>query len=157
MSSLLSSLDNLRSTAREGGGSQTTARWLSRGSNKLVARDRISALLDPASPFLELSPLAAHEVYPDPLPSAGIITGIGVVEGRKVMIIANDPTVKGGAYHPLTVKKHLRAQEVALENGLPCVYLVESGGAALPYQSEVFPDHVSVGSALISLMVRLIM
>jgi 3-methylcrotonyl-CoA carboxylase beta subunit len=87
--------------------------------------------------------LAAHEVYPDPLPGAGIITGIGTVDGRKVMIVANDPTVKGGAYHPLTVKKHLRAQQVALENKLPCVYLVESGGAALPYQAEVFPDHVS--------------
>lgn len=146
MSSLLSTLDALRTTARAGGGAATTERWRARGTAKLTARERISALLDPASPFLELSPLAAHEVYPDPLPSAGIVTGIGVVEGRKVMVVANDPTVKGGAYHPLTVKKHLRAQEVALENRLPCVYLVESGGAALPYQSEVFPDHVSRAS-----------
>lgn len=143
MSDLISSLETLRSKARQGGGEATTARWLAKGINKLTARDRISSLLDPSSPWMELSPLAAHEVYPDPLPSAGIITGVGVVEGRKVMVIANDPTVKGGAYHPLTVKKHLRAQEIALENGLPCVYLVESGGAALPYQSEVFPDHVS--------------
>lgn len=103
----------------------------------------IAALLDPDSAFLELSPLAAHEVYPDELPGAGIITGIGTVSGRRCMIVANDPTVKGGAYYPLTVKKHLRAQQVALENRLPCVYLVESGGAALPYQSNVFPDHVS--------------
>lgn len=107
------------------------------------ADSSIAALLDPDSAFLELSPLAAHEVYPDTLPGAGIVTGIGTISGRRCMIVANDPTVKGGAYYPLTVKKHLRAQQVALENRLPCVYLVESGGAALPYQSNVFPDHVS--------------
>jgi 3-methylcrotonyl-CoA carboxylase beta subunit len=148
MSSTIAAHDALLSTARLGGGPDALAKWRARAASptsapKLSARERVNALLDPSSPFLELSPLAAHEVYPDPLPGAGIITGIGTVDGRKVMIVANDPTVKGGAYHPLTVKKHLRAQQVALENKLPCVYLVESGGAALPYQAEVFPDHVS--------------
>lgn len=148
MSSLIDTHDTLLSTARQGGGAAALAKWRARAASptsapKLSARERVDALLDPSSPFLELSPLAAHEVYPDPLPGAGLVTGIGTVDGRKVMIVANDPTVKGGAYHPLTVKKHLRAQQVALENKLPCVYLVESGGAALPYQSEVFPDHAS--------------
>ncbi|WRT65511.1 uncharacterized protein IL334_002455 [Kwoniella shivajii] len=145
MTRLLEGLDELRSRAREGGGKETLEKWKARGEGKLSARERVAALLDPASPFIELSPLAAHEVYPDPLPGAGIITGIGMVAGRKCMIVANDPTVKGGAYYPLTVKKHLRAQQIALENRLPCIYLVESGGAALPYQAEVFPDHDHFG------------
>ncbi|WWC60104.1 uncharacterized protein I303_102668 [Kwoniella dejecticola CBS 10117] len=141
----LDELGGLRSKAREGGGAETLKRWKARGEGKLGARERINALLDPSSPFVELSPLAAHEVYPDPLPGAGLVTGIGMVAGRKCMIIANDPTVKGGAYYPLTVKKHLRAQQIALENRLPCIYLVESGGAALPFQAEVFPDHDHFG------------
>jgi len=114
--------------------------------NKIMVRDRIEALLDPGTPFLELSPLAAHKVYGDDwAPAAGVITGIGQVHGRQVMVVANDATVKGGTYYPLTVKKHLRAQEVALENRLPCVYLVDSGGAFLPLQAEVFPDREHFG------------
>src|SRR5581483_8460922 len=107
---------------------------------KLFVRERIERLLDPDTAFLELSPLAAYEVYDDEVPAAGIVTGIGRVEGQEVMIVANDATVKGGTYYPLTVKKHLRAQEIACENYLPCVYLVDSGGAFLPLQAEVFPD-----------------
>src|SRR6202034_3282845 len=109
------------------------------------ARERVDALLDPGAPFLELSPLAAQGVYDDDLPGAGIITGIGKVSRRPCMIVANDPTVKGGTYYPLTVKKHLRAQEIAGENALPCIYLVESGGAFLPKQDEVFPDRDHFG------------
>ncbi|BEI82775.1 hypothetical protein CcaverHIS002_0306430 [Cutaneotrichosporon cavernicola] len=145
MQSLVASMNELRAKAREGGGKKSLDKWKSKGTGKLGARERIAALLDPDSAFLELSPLAAHEVYPDNLPGAGIVTGIGTVSGRRCMIVANDPTVKGGAYYPLTVKKHLRAQQVALENRLPCVYLVESGGAALPYQANVFPDHDHFG------------
>ncbi|WVQ79049.1 hypothetical protein IAT38_001142 [Cryptococcus sp. DSM 104549] len=145
MEGLIKDMDHLRSKAREGGGWATLQKWKARGTGKLSARERVSALLDPASPFIELSPLAAQDVYPDALPGAGIVTGIGMVAGRKCMIVANDPTVKGGAYYPLTVKKHLRAQQIALENRLPCIYLVESGGAALPYQAEVFPDHDHFG------------
>jgi acetyl-CoA carboxylase carboxyltransferase component len=136
---LQSRLDEIRQ-----GGSQK-ARDLHTGRGKLLVRDRIDRLLDPGSPFLELSPLAAHEVYPKPTPAAGLITGIGNVHGRQVMIVANDATVKGGTYYPLTVKKHLRAQEVALENRLPCIYLVDSGGAFLPLQAEVFPDREHFG------------
>ena len=102
-------------------------------------------LLDPAAPFLELSQLAAHEVYADEVPAAGLITGIGRVSGRECMVIANDATVKGGAYYPLSVKKHLRAQEIAAQNRLPCIYLVDSGGAYLPLQDEVFPDRGHFG------------
>ncbi|KAK8861400.1 hypothetical protein IAR55_002219 [Kwoniella newhampshirensis] len=145
MAGMLGEMETLRSHAREGGGKKVLERWKARGNEKLGVRERVSALLDPASPFIELSPLAGHEVYPDPLPGAGLVTGIGMIAGRKCMIVANDPTVKGGAYYPLTVKKHLRAQQIALENRLPCIYLVESGGAALPYQAEVFPDHDHFG------------
>ncbi len=102
-------------------------------------------LLDPAAPFLELSPLAAHGLYNDEAPGAGIITGIGRVSGRECVIVANDATVKGGTYYPMTVKKHLRAQEIALQNRLPCIYLVDSGGAFLPRQDEVFPDREHFG------------
>ncbi|MBV2187435.1 MAG: methylcrotonoyl-CoA carboxylase [Rhizobium sp.] len=126
-----------------GGGDTARARHLSRG--KLLPRDRIDALLDPGSPFLELSQLAAYGVYDETVPAAGILTGIGRVSGRECMIAVNDPTVKGGTYYPLTVKKHLRAQEIARENRLPCIYLVDSGGANLPRQDEVFPDRDHFG------------
>ena len=112
---------------------------------KMFVRDRIDALLDPGSPFLELSPLAAHGMYDGQAAAAGLVTGIGRVSGREVMVVANDATVKGGTYYPITVKKHLRAQEVALENRLPCVYLVDSGGAFLPLQADVFPDREHFG------------
>jgi 3-methylcrotonyl-CoA carboxylase beta subunit len=127
----------------EGGGEKAREKHTSRG--KLLPRERIRALLDPGSPFLELSPLAAHGMYDDAAPAAGIITGIGRVNGIEVVVVANDATVKGGTYFPMTVKKHLRAQEVALENRLPCVYLVDSGGAFLPLQDEVFPDKEHFG------------
>ncbi|MGH7899449.1 MAG: carboxyl transferase domain-containing protein, partial [Candidatus Binatia bacterium] len=115
------------------------------GRGKLLPRERVAALLDPGTAFLELSPLAAREVYPEPVPAAGIITGIGRVAGRDCIVVANDATVKGGTYYPLTVKKHLRAQEIALENRLPCLDLVDSGGAHLPSQDEVFPDRDHFG------------
>ncbi|HET6632327.1 MAG TPA: carboxyl transferase domain-containing protein [Rhodanobacteraceae bacterium] len=127
----------------EGGGERARDKHLKRG--KLLPRERIRALLDPGSPFLELSPLAAHGMYDDAAPAAGIITGIGRVNGSEVVVVANDATVKGGTYFPMTVKKHLRAQEVALENRLPCIYLVDSGGAFLPLQDEVFPDKEHFG------------
>jgi acetyl-CoA carboxylase carboxyltransferase component len=113
--------------------------------NKMFVRDRVDALLDPGSPFLELSPMAAHGMYDGEAPAAGLVTGIGRVSGREVMVVANDATVKGGTYFPMTVKKHLRAQEIAEENRLPCVYLVDSGGAFLPLQAEVFPDREHFG------------
>ncbi len=127
----------------EGGGARYAERHKKRG--KLLARERITRLLDPGSPLLELGQFAAWEMYSGDVMSAGVITGIGRISGVECMIIANDPTVKGGAYHPMTVKKHLRAQEIALENRLPCVYLVESGGAFLPMQDEVFPDKDDFG------------
>jgi 3-methylcrotonyl-CoA carboxylase beta subunit len=129
--------------ARAGGGDAAKKRHLGRG--KLLPRERVAGLLDPGAPFLELSPLAAWEVYPEEVPAAGLITGIGRVSGQSCVIVANDATVKGGTYHPLTVKKHLRAQEIALENRLPCIYLVDSGGAHLPSQDEVFPDRDHFG------------
>ncbi|WP_055553100.1 carboxyl transferase domain-containing protein [Streptomyces sp. NBRC 110028] len=129
--------------ARLGGGEKARARHTARG--KLLPRDRVDTLLDPGSPFLELAPLAADGLYEGQAPAAGVIAGIGRVAGREVVVIANDATVKGGTYYPMTVKKHLRAQEVALENRLPCVYLVDSGGAFLPLQDEVFPDRDHFG------------
>lgn len=128
---------------KAGGGEEAVARHRSR--NKLLARERIEQLIDSDSPFLEFSTLAAYEMYDDSPPGAGMVTGIGLVHGREALIIANDATVKGGTYYPTTVKKHLRAQEIALENRLPCVYLVDSGGAFLPLQSEVFPDREHFG------------
>jgi len=128
---------------RAGGGPAQVERHTSRG--KLIVRDRVERLLDPGTAFLELSPLAAHGLYDGEAPAAGLITGIGVVRGRPVMVVANDATVKGGTYFPITVKKHVRAQEIALENRLPCVYLVDSGGAFLPLQAEVFPDRDHFG------------
>jgi acetyl-CoA carboxylase carboxyltransferase component len=130
-------------TIRQGGGESAQKKHRARG--KLFVRERIERLLDPGSPFLELSPLAAHEVYEDAAPAAGVVTGIGLLQGREVVVVANDATVKGGTYLPLTVKKHLRAQEVSLENRLPTVYLVDSGGAFLPMQAEVFPDKQHFG------------
>ncbi|OLF06502.1 methylcrotonoyl-CoA carboxylase [Actinophytocola xinjiangensis] len=130
-------------TAARGGGEKARQRHVDRG--KLLPRDRVESLLDPGSPFLELSPLAATGMYADEAPGAGIITGIGRVSGRECVVVANDATVKGGTYYPMTVKKHLRAQEVALHNHLPCVYLVDSGGAFLPRQDEVFPDREHFG------------
>jgi len=126
-----------------GGPEASRARHVSRG--KLLPRDRVMRLLDPGSPFLEIGALAANGMYQDSAPAAGLIAGVGRVSGREVMIIANDATVKGGVYFPMTVKKHLRAQEIARENRLPCVYLVDSGGANLPYQAEVFPDREHFG------------
>ena len=129
--------------ASKGGSGDSRDRHVARG--KLLPRQRVDALLDEASPFLELSPLAANGLYDDGTPGAGIITGVGRVAGREVVIVANDATVKGGTYYPMTVKKHLRAQEIALENRLPCIYLVDSGGAFLPRQDEVFPDRDHFG------------
>jgi 3-methylcrotonyl-CoA carboxylase beta subunit len=129
--------------AQAGGSSASRERHTARG--KLLPRDRVDTLLDPGSPFLELSALAAHGMYGGDVPSAGIITGIGSVSGRRCVVVANDATVKGGTYHPVTVKKHLRAQEIALQNRLPCIYLVDSGGAFLPEQHDVFPDREHFG------------
>src|SRR5689334_11606185 len=128
---------------RQGGGERYQQRHREQG--KLFVRDRIDKLIDPGSAFLEVAPLAAYELYEDETPGAGIVTGIGRVSGRECMIVANDATVKGGSYYPMTVKKHLRAQEIALENNLPCIYLVDSGGAFLPMQDEVFPDRDDFG------------
>jgi 3-methylcrotonyl-CoA carboxylase beta subunit len=137
---------DLRSTLqRNAAGGSAAARAKHTQAGKLLARERIALLLDPGSPFLELSALAAQGVYGEALPGAGLITGVGRVSGRECMVVANDPTVKGGTYYPLTVKKHLRAQEIAGENALPCIYLVESGGAFLPKQDEVFPDRERFG------------
>jgi 3-methylcrotonyl-CoA carboxylase beta subunit len=134
--------DQLRRVAL-GGGERARQRHVERG--KLLPRERVDTLLDPGSPFLELSPLAAHGLYDGEAPAAGVITGVGRVSGRECVVVANDATVKGGTYYPMTVKKHLRAQEVALQNRLPCIYLVDSGGAFLPMQDEVFPDREHFG------------
>jgi 3-methylcrotonyl-CoA carboxylase beta subunit len=140
---LVADLQDKLAAARLGGSARSRARHVERG--KLLPRDRVDALVDPSSPFLELSPLAAHGMYGGDAPGAGVITGIGRVAGRECVIVANDATVKGGTYYPMTVKKHLRAQEVALENRLPCLYLVDSGGAYLPEQENVFPDREHFG------------
>jgi len=143
MTKLVSELRERISRVKQGGGAKYVERHRAQG--KLPARERIDKLLDSGSSFLELSPLAAWDVYENEAPAAGIVTGIGRVSGREVLIVANDATVKGGTYYPLTVKKHVRAQEVALQNRLPCVYLVDSGGAFLPLQAEVFPDRDDFG------------
>ena len=143
MEALVADLRAVAAGVQAGGGEKARARHLSRG--KLLSRDRVDALLDPLSPFLEVGQLAAHGMYGGEVPSAGIITGVGRVAGRECMVVANDATVKGGTYFPLTVKKHLRAQEIAQQNRLPCVYLVDSGGANLPNQDEVFPDRDHFG------------
>jgi 3-methylcrotonyl-CoA carboxylase beta subunit len=140
---LLADLQERLQRVRAGGGERARERHLSRG--KLLPRDRVERLCDPGAPFLELSALAAEELYDGDAPGAGMVTGIGTVCGRHVVVVANDATVKGGTYYPMTVKKHLRAQEIALTNRLPCVYLVDSGGAFLPMQDEVFPDREHFG------------
>ncbi len=129
--------------ARAGGGAEALAKH--RARNKLTARERIDALIDPDTPFLEIAPLAGYGMYNNEAPCAGLVAGVGVVHGKECMIIANDATVKGGTYFPITVKKHLRAQEIAMENRLPCIYMVDSGGAFLPLQAEVFPDRDHFG------------
>jgi acetyl-CoA carboxylase carboxyltransferase component len=143
MTALVAELRERTAAVRQGGGEKYLQRHRDQG--KMPARERIGKLLDPGSPFLELSPLAACDLYDNEAPGAGIITGVGRVSGREVLIVANDATVKGGTYYPLTVKKHVRAQEVAMQNRLPCVYLVDSGGAFLPLQAEVFPDRDHFG------------
>ena len=143
MAALVSDLNAQLAKISVGGSAQAVAKHRERG--RLLVRERIDRLLDPAAPFLELSALAAHGLSGSEVPAAGIVTGVGTVAGRPCVIVANDPTVKGGTYYPLTVKKHLRAQEVAAQNHLPCVYLVESGGAFLPAQDEVFPDRDHFG------------
>ncbi|HEX2427433.1 MAG TPA: carboxyl transferase domain-containing protein [Gaiellaceae bacterium] len=143
MEQLVAELRERSARVAAGGGAKAVERHRSRG--KLTARERIDRLVDPGTAFLELNALAAWELYDGDAPSAGIATGIGVVEGRQCVIVANDATVKGGSYYPLTVKKHLRAQEVARQNRLPCLYLVDSGGAFLPLQAEVFPDREHFG------------
>ena len=143
METLVAELRERTARVAEGGGREAIERHHSRG--KLLARERIDRLVDPGSAFLELNALAAWDLYDGDAPAAGIVTGIGVVEGRECVVVANDATVKGGTYYPLTVKKHLRAQEVAEQNRLPCIYLVDSGGAFLPMQDEVFPDRDHFG------------
>jgi 3-methylcrotonyl-CoA carboxylase beta subunit len=143
MRALTAELRAKREEASLGGPERARARHLARG--KLLPRDRVMNLIDPGAPFLELSPLAANNMYDDAINGAGLITGIGRVEGRECMIVCNDSTIKGGTYYPMTVKKHLRAQEIARENRLPCIYLVDSGGANLPQQTDVFPDREHFG------------
>jgi 3-methylcrotonyl-CoA carboxylase beta subunit len=143
MRELVADLRARLAAARQGGSESAREKHTARG--KLLVRDRVDRLLDPGSPFLELSPLAATGMYDDAVPSAGIVTGIGRISGRETVVVANDATVKGGTYYPITVKKHLRAQAVAAENRLPCVYLVDSGGAFLPMQDQVFPDREHFG------------
>ncbi len=140
---LIAELEAELARVHGGGGPKSVERH--RGRGKLTARERVEGLCDPGTPFLELSPLAAHGMYEGAAPGAGIVTGVGTVSGRRCVIVANDATVKGGTYYPITVKKHLRAQEVALQNRLPCIYLVDSGGAFLPLQDEVFPDRDHFG------------
>jgi 3-methylcrotonyl-CoA carboxylase beta subunit len=140
---LCGQLEALKADLARGGPDDNRARHTAQG--KLLVRDRLHALLDPGADFLEIGALAAHEVYEDPVAGAGVVAGVGLVSGRLCMVVANDATVKGGTYYPLTVKKHLRAQEIAYENRLPCLYLVDSGGAFLPLQAEVFPDRDHFG------------
>lgn len=143
MQALVQDLNARLATIAEGGGEAARAKHLARG--KLLPRDRVEMLLDPDTPFLEIAPLAALDMYDNDAPGAGVITGIGRVSGVECVIVCNDATVKGGTYYPITVKKHLRAQEIAQQNGLPCIYLVDSGGANLPNQDEVFPDRDHFG------------
>jgi 3-methylcrotonyl-CoA carboxylase beta subunit len=143
MRTLVEDLKAKLAIIEQGGGKRARDKHKARG--KLAPRERIALLLDPNTPFLELSPFAAYEVYDEAVPAAGIVTGIGKVSGRECVIVVNDATVKGGTYYPLTVKKHLRAQEIARQNRLPCIYLVDSGGANLPNQDEVFPDRDDFG------------
>ncbi|MBP2234381.1 3-methylcrotonyl-CoA carboxylase beta subunit [Sinorhizobium kostiense] len=143
MAQAISTIEEAVRVAAAGGGEQARDRHVSRG--KLLPRDRVANLIDPGTPFLEIGATAGHGLYNDDAPAAGLIAGIGRISGRECMVVCNDPTVKGGTYYPMTVKKHLRAQEIAAENRLPCVYLVDSGGANLPNQDEVFPDRDHFG------------
>src|SRR5262245_41412656 len=143
MKGLVADLRVKLDTAVQGGSAEARARHVARG--KLLARERVGLLLDPGAPLLELSPLAAYGLYGGDVHSASLITGIGRISGRECVVIANDATIKGGTYYPMTVKKHLRAQEIARENHLPCLYLVDSGGAFLPLQDEIFPDERHFG------------
>lgn len=144
MNGLVHNLRTITANVLTGGGAKAIERHTSKG--KLLARQRIDLLLDKGTAFLELSPLAGHELYgSETVNSGGIVTGIGRVQGTECVIVANDATVKGGSYYPITVKKHLRAQEIARENRLPCIYLVDSGGANLPRQADVFPDKLHFG------------
>lgn len=144
MGEIIEQMTQLHEKIAQGGPEKAREKHIARG--KMLPRDRVTALIDPGTSFLELSPLAGHEVYPgEDVPGGGIITGIGTVEGVTCMIVANDSTVKGGTYYPITVKKHLRAQAIAQENKLPCIYLVDSGGANLPHQADVFPDRDHFG------------
>src|ERR1700736_4269205 len=143
MQALVADLREKSAAIGEGGDAASRKRHMERG--KLLARERIRLLLDPGSPFLELSAFAAYGMYDGAVPAAGIVTGIGRISGRECVVVANDATVKGGTYFPMTVKKHLRAQEIARDNRLPCLYLVDSGGAFLPAQDEVFPDRDHFG------------
>src|SRR5919109_2746468 len=143
METLVAELRERTAQVARGGGEKAVERHRSRG--KMTARERIDRLVDPGSAFLELSALAAWDMYEGQAPSAGIVTGIGVVEGQECVVVANDATVKGGTYFPLTVKKQLRSQEIAEQNQLPCIYLVDSGGAFLPLQADVFPDRDHFG------------
>lgn len=144
MRELVRELRSITENVLDGGGAEAIKRHTSKG--KLLARERINKLIDPGSPFLELSTLAGYEMYgKDVVNAGGIVTGVGRVQGVDCVIVANDATVKGGSYYPITVKKHLRAQEIAQENNLPCIYLVDSGGANLPRQAEVFPDKMHFG------------
>src|SRR3984893_9220303 len=143
MKALVDELRQRRAEAALGGSARARERHVGRG--KLLPRDRVIPAIDSGAPFLELSPLAANGMYDDAIHGAGIITGIGRIEGRECVIVCNDSTIKGGTYYPMTVKKHLRAQEVARENRLPCIYLVDSGGANLPQWTDVFPDREHFG------------
>ena len=149
MRALVEELRAKRQQAALGGSERARDRHQARG--KLLPRDRVLNLIDQGSPFLELSPLAANGMYGEDIHGGGMITGIGRVEGRECVIVCNDSTIKGGTYYPMTVKKHLRAQEIARENRLPCVYLVDSGGANLPHQTEVFPDREHFGRIFFNL------
>ena len=143
MRALVDDLNAKLEKIAQGGGDGPRAKHLARG--KLLPRDRVEMLLDPDTPFLEVAPLAAFDMYKNDAPGAGLIAGIGRVAGVECMVVCNDATVKGGTYYPMTVKKHLRAQEIAQQNRLPCIYLVDSGGANLPNQDEVFPDRDHFG------------
>ena len=143
MAALVADLRERIAAIEQGGGEAARARHVARG--KLLPRERVRALLDPGSPFLELSQFAAYGMYGDTIAGAGMITGVGRIAGRECVIVCNDATVKGGTYFPMTVKKHLRAQEIARQNGLPCIYLVDSGGANLPNHTDVFPDKEHFG------------
>src|ERR1700681_4353333 len=143
MRALVSDLREKLSQVAGGGGEASRARHTSRG--KMLARQRVDLLIDPGTAFLELSPLAAHGLYGGDVHSASIITGVGRIAGRECVVVANDATIKGGTYYPMTVKKHLRAQDIARQNNLPCIYMVDSGGAFLPQQDEIFPDERHFG------------